>query len=126
MSHILNRFTSKLRGELVEVTVYYEPDSGTKTFVNGFLQSVDGEPSILFTDGSKQYHDRGELHKVTGPAIVTANGKGYWFYRGRYCGTGNEPNFELCWEKLIKYTDVINPRIIEIQKQERVPEDHFC
>ncbi|RTK95481.1 MAG: hypothetical protein EKK64_06570 [Neisseriaceae bacterium] len=70
------------------------------------LQSFDDNPSVTYTNGTKEWHCVGLLHRYSGPAVQYSNGdveywnwgklnrldgpaviygnKQYWFYRGEF------------------------------------------
>ena len=49
------------------------------------LHSLDDYPSVIYSNGTKEWHCLGELHRRGFPAVEYANGdKEYWFYGKRH------------------------------------------
>jgi hypothetical protein len=130
---VMYEYSRILDGDNVTIQIYRTDPIGTgdsyvgpnamgctRTFVNGKLQSIDDEPSVLFDDGSRQYHHEGNLHRINGPAIITENGGGCWYHYGYFYGTGNENDFHARREKLQRLVPpLVHPRV----KKLRQPED---
>ena len=49
----------------------------------GQLHRVDG-PAVEWPDGTREWWVNGQLHRVDGPAIVRANGTRAWFVDGKF------------------------------------------
>jgi hypothetical protein len=43
----------------------------------------EGEPAIIFYNGTKFWYNMGRRHREDGPAIEYSNGDREWFYNGR-------------------------------------------
>lgn len=69
----------KMRREVVEFTDRVE------TCVNGLLHSVNGQPSVLYNNGGKEWHKQGVLHRDNdpnfGPMPAAKYPNGDVFYR---------------------------------------------
>ncbi len=58
-------------------------DKGVKRFVvDGLVQSIDGEPAMIYPGGRLEWYDRGKLHRTDGPAIISPQLGKLWFLGG--------------------------------------------
>ena len=66
-----------------------------RTFINdrGQLHRVDG-PAIEWLNGDKHWYIAGKLHRADGPAVEMANGDKYWFVNGYREGLNGFPAVE--------------------------------
>lgn len=53
-------------------------------YINGQLHREEDEPAIMYPDGHREWHYKGQLHRVNGPAIIRHNGTEEWFIRGKH------------------------------------------
>jgi hypothetical protein len=63
-----------------EVRIY--PDGSKEWYQNGELHRLDG-PACEFSDGSKFWYQNGKRHRLDGPAIEWPDGSKYWFQNGK-------------------------------------------
>jgi hypothetical protein len=49
---------------------------------NGLLDSLNGKPSFIDTEGNQYYHNNGKLGRSDKPSIIMANGDKYWYLNG--------------------------------------------
>lgn len=46
---------------------------------NGVLESIDDAPAIQTKNGTKMWYHDGVIHRLTGPALITATGELQWY-----------------------------------------------
>jgi hypothetical protein len=47
------------------------------------------------SDGTQKWHDdKNNLHRIDGPAVILANGRKRWYYRGHWIACNSQEEFE--------------------------------
>lgn len=71
-------------------------ESGTLRWFNkkGQLHNFGNEPSVVYSNGAKEYHQNGVLHNDNGPAVEYGDGKA-WLKNGKLHRDGDLPAVEL-------------------------------
>ena len=49
----------------------------------GRLHSRGGEPSVVRSNGAREWHEHGRKHRVGGPAVINADGSQLFYLHGR-------------------------------------------
>ena len=57
---------------------------------DGKRHRTDG-PTVIWSDGSKEWYINGKLHRTDGPARIWANGIKEWWINNTYYGDGDKP-----------------------------------
>jgi hypothetical protein len=65
------------------VTTTWYADGCLEWRRGGKLSNVYGGPAVEHSNGMLEYFENDERHNLTGPAIVTQQGEGQWYVRGR-------------------------------------------
>lgn len=70
----------------------WEFDKAGKSFVwshdfkiwlkNGHQHREDDRPSAIESNGNVQWTKNGEMHRISGPAVITGTGIKFWFLDG--------------------------------------------
>jgi hypothetical protein len=56
--------------------------------VDGRLHSVNDQPAVVYTDGTKWWYKQGQIHRDGGPAVVHPNGVEEWWQNNKRHRTG--------------------------------------
>ncbi|MEI8270276.1 MAG: hypothetical protein WCG45_02815 [bacterium] len=78
----LNGYKEWWKNEILYFLVKQE--NGTKEYYNfkGQLHNLNG-PSVVYSNGDKEFWSFGERHRLDGPAVIIGN-KQYWFEYGEF------------------------------------------
>jgi hypothetical protein len=72
-----------LNFENMTVIGYYQGDD--------FIHHNEGEPAVIYSDGTKYWYIHGVLHREDGPTVEWADGYKFWYLEGKRV---EEENFE--------------------------------
>lgn len=72
--------------------IFTKTNCGAETHLvlfHGALSSFNDLPSVVYQNGTKEWHLCGKLHRVDGPAVEYSNGdKEYWYLNQRHNAFG--------------------------------------
>lgn len=57
--------------------------TGEYWYYEGNLHRGEGLPAVIKTDGTKQWHVKGKLHRIDGPAVEQLDGLKEWHIKGK-------------------------------------------
>jgi len=86
-------------------------EDGTKEwYQNGQLHRLDGH-AVEWGNGTKMWYVNGQLHRLDGPAVEYSDGTKKWFIDGE----------ELTEKEFIKHTSQVELTMDQIAKQFNIP-----
>ena len=73
----------------------YQDQDGNMFWFNdkGEYHRLDG-PAIEYANGSKEWYINGIRHREDGPAIEYSDGEKYWYYYGQWIDCQSQEEFE--------------------------------